>query len=336
MNKAQLSKPIMRNIIAFCLMLLPFSGFAEVNWLFQIGGMYRNQYGSSNGLLEKASTYDASTGLFLQIPLSNSKPFFIETGLGYHRKLVISQFGEYDFRSGNFQDIINEYGAYYYGQYFDYGYRDIIELPVKFGYKLKLNEKNSFFFAAGPYAGADFNSDYYAGVNASVAFRHRSMSFGFQWQNPVFYNGPKDYYTNSFQVTIGINFRIGKINTDALLTGLNATSAVLGTMTDTYMQYQDMRNQANGDYSSDDSSYSTGSSSGSGSSSGGKGFSLSEQQAYNRDKATYERYDSELAKFFAGNAPNYDKAGAQRKMKQLREKWEKKGKSWTKVPNETR
>ena len=69
-----------------------------------------------------------------------------------------------------------------------------------------------------------------------------------------------------------------------------------------------------------------------------KGFSLSEQTSYNRDKRTYESYDSQLSSHFAGNAvmsqSSVDKA--QSEMKRLRSKWESRGKSFPHLPNEDR
>ncbi len=65
-------------------------------------------------------------------------------------------------------------------------------------------------------------------------------------------------------------------------------------------------------------------------------YNLSEQRAYNRDKSTYSKYDSMLSQAFAGNrkaSPNEIKSW-QNKMKQLRKKWEAKGKDFPHFPNE--
>ncbi len=67
-------------------------------------------------------------------------------------------------------------------------------------------------------------------------------------------------------------------------------------------------------------------------------YNLSEQQAYNSDKATYGKYDSMVAAALAGNRPA--KASEisewQKKMKKLREKWEDKGKLFPHSENEGR
>lgn len=72
--------------------------------------------------------------------------------------------------------------------------------------------------------------------------------------------------------------------------------------------------------------------------SSGSKYSMSEQNSYNSDKSTYAKYDSLLAQYFSGNREGSvsEMRDYQRKMKALREKWESKGKTWTKVENETR
>ena len=66
------------------------------------------------------------------------------------------------------------------------------------------------------------------------------------------------------------------------------------------------------------------------------GFSLSEQTSYNRDKKTYDRYDSQIAAHLAGNQvmsqSSFD--NAKQKMKSLRAKWEARGKSFPHSSNE--
>lgn len=66
--------------------------------------------------------------------------------------------------------------------------------------------------------------------------------------------------------------------------------------------------------------------------------SISEQTSYNRDKKTYERYDSQLASHFAGNQTMNSSSvkNAQSNMRSLRLKWENKGKSFPHSSNEDR
>ncbi len=65
---------------------------AQVNWQFQIGGMYSDRR-------ENGGTLDASGALLLQIPIKKS--FFIETGLGWRYKYVLSQSYMNDGNSGD-------------------------------------------------------------------------------------------------------------------------------------------------------------------------------------------------------------------------------------------
>lgn len=75
-----------------------------------------------------------------------------------------------------------------------------------------------------------------------------------------------------------------------------------------------------------------------GKSAGGKHNDMSEHQSYNADKSTYSRYDSMLSQAFAGNreASVSEIRQWQKKMKDLRTKWEKKGKSFPHSANEDR
>lgn len=68
----------------------------------------------------------------------------------------------------------------------------------------------------------------------------------------------------------------------------------------------------------------------------GNKYNISEQQSYNRDKSTYQKYDGMLSAAFAGNrsASESEIKSWQSKMKNLREKWEKKGRDFPHFPNE--
>ena len=67
-------------------------------------------------------------------------------------------------------------------------------------------------------------------------------------------------------------------------------------------------------------------------------YNLSEQRAYNADKSTYNKYDSMLSQVFAGNrnASASEIKSWQLKMKNLRNKWETKGKSFPHSTNENK
>lgn len=65
-------------------------------------------------------------------------------------------------------------------------------------------------------------------------------------------------------------------------------------------------------------------------------YDLAEQRAYNQDKSTYSKYDGMLSHAFAGtrNVSPSEIKSWQNKMKQLRKKWEAKGKNFPHFPNE--
>lgn len=63
---------------------------------------------------------------------------------------------------------------------------------------------------------------------------------------------------------------------------------------------------------------------------------ISEQRSYNQDKSTYSKYDGMLSQAFAGNrnASQSEIKSWQNKMKQLRKKWESRGKDFPHSSNE--
>lgn len=75
-----------------------------------------------------------------------------------------------------------------------------------------------------------------------------------------------------------------------------------------------------------------------GSSSKTEKYDLNEQVSYNRDKKTYSQYDSQLSAHFAGNRTmsTWSVSDAQKKMRDLRQKWVDRGKSFPKSANEDR
>lgn len=307
-------------------MLTSINAAAQVNWQFQIGGMYSKKYGMYS-LDEKSGSGELSGTILLQIPVKQQ--FFIETGLGWRHKLVLCQAEDCKFDPDN-----------YNYKDFDSDFADFLELPIKAGYKLQLNEKNAFDFGFGPYLSLAFNkpecfnnSSFSAGLNASVAFRHRCMSFGVSWQNPIFKNGLNDYHRNSVTVTIGINFKGRKPNWDKIMDGLSVAGAVLEGATQVASAFtgNSVTSYNANDYDSTDSNHSNTS----GNKSIGKKYNIAEQQHCNSDKRVYEQYDSQLAMDEAGNRHmnDRDRKEVKRKMRALRLKWEAKGYSF---PHSTR
>lgn len=313
-------------ILTICL-----SAHSKVNWELQVGGMYREVYRAEyieHGDYSKGGRIEVLARLLLQIPVSKKVPFFIETGLGWHEKPVFAVAEGIKFPDD--KDYISSRDI-------DEKNGDFLMLPLKCGYKLKLNEKNSINFAAGPYIAAPFETVEFNrgfidfGLEASVEYRHRCMSFGVMWLNPIFINSQRNYYKNSINVTIGINFGFGKVNWEKVAAVMTAVSESTSTFVNNYNQYQQSVNGGSSYYESDSGS-SYGDSYSGNSSKGGNDFSLSEQTAYNRDKRTYSNYESQLSKIIYGNssASQSEIKNIRQKMKSLRLKWEKKGKSFPK------
>lgn len=324
-----------QGVVFVVVLLIALPAVGQVNWQFQLGGMFMKQYGGGEGLnytdgvVDKNNNLEGKAALLLQIPMSHRLPIFLETGLSFRSKIAISQEEGFKLDPKNF---------YYGDRDKAYSYRaDALEIPVKAGWKLRLNENNTFDFAAGPYVAAYFDKGLgdpvSVGVNLSAAFRHRCMSFGVEWQNPVFLNGLRDYNKNSFAVTVGINFKIGKVNLDKLANALEATSSVLSTASasmgseqaDSYNNYSDVEDEESSSTISRSTKKSTGKNTGK--SNDEKGFSLSEQTSYNNDKSTYAKWETYLLK---DNLSKKERDHAKDEMKRLRKKWEKRGKSWTK------
>ncbi len=314
---------------------------AEVNWRLQAGGMYQktwdfqkfSDYGSES--LDKCGDYNLGLGVFLQIPLGKTSPFFIETGLGWLYKPQLSVSEEFDFSSENF---VNNYPRS--KDYIDYGKVSILEIPVKFGYAYRLNKRSQLEFAVGPYISSavryEYGDTWGAGLVVSAAYRYRKMSYGISWENPVFYNGPRDQYRNTFQVTIGFNFGLGAMrrwNWDNILTGMEIVGGVMQSTANTMAAAGGSNSYDS--YSGSSSSSSSSSSSRSSASSGK--MSTSEYEAYKTDRRTYERYESQLASHYAGNQTMSAQSvqDAKKAMKRIREKWTKRGQNFTKSPYDT-
>lgn len=318
-------------------------GYAEVNWRFEIGGMYQRLWDFENfhegdEELKHKSGGNFGAGLYLQIPFGRTKSFFIETGFAALAKPMLEVVDGYEFSEREY--ISNPMLRNYVSQT---DLVTVLEIPVKFGYRYRLNEKSSLEASVGVYGSHHMEygeSPFAVGLTASVAYRYRIMSYGVSWQNPLFYNGVRDMYKNTFQVNIGINFSLGGMRNWDWETIGNVAGAMSNTLQETNNQINAMRanTSSQSDYSQGYSSGSKSSGSASGSGNSGKGFSASEQTSYNTDKRTYEMYDRQLASHFAGNQTMSESArkSMQQKMKGLRERWEKRGKSFPHSVNEDR
>lgn len=336
----------MKKIILLILAVLALSiaSDAKTNWRFYVGGMYNKGFNSTEWLdsydrptgfkssdeIPTAGSYNIMAGMDIQFSIKDR--FYIETGLNYRRTPYMrwESMSETDPFSGEV------YKWHYIGEDPNTDTeRNIISIPVRFGYRLVLNEHNEFQFGIGPYVGADFDNCYYVGLSPVVTYKHRALSLSFRWENPMFLNTSHNYFDNTVAFTVGVNFNGRKPNMDNIIMGMEIANQALSGANNVLGQMYG-NSGGSGSYSYDSDSSSSSRSSGSGSSD--NGFSVSEQQAYNRDKATYARYDSLLAAYFAGNSQMSvsEKNNMQSNMRRLREKWQARGKGWTKVANETR
>lgn len=314
-----------------------FSMHADINWQFQVGGMY--------GILPRyfAKMYDGqstnfNTGLMLQIPLKNDKQF-IETGLGYNARVTL-----FDNGVSSSQPHLEFAGM---GELY---------LPIKFGWQQRWQGTDCWKFSAGPYASAvlygprwdregnpiySYQSDYddydsknqgmHFGLELGTEYRWDTFSLGLSYRYPVFTVGE---FTNPWEgnlsLTLSINFgseRWADIGAVALAVG-----SIAGAAAEAYAVTQ------GGSSSYSNSAYSnssSGSSSRSKSDSDSK-YDLSEQQNFNADKKVYYSYETYIIQANSGNrsASASEINDWKSKMRQIRQKWAAKGKTITKSPHE--
>lgn len=297
---------------------------ARTNWRFYVGGMYAKEYtevGTINykNPLEKTGTYNIMAGMDIQFSLKEK--FYIETGLNY-RYAPYAQWEDED--SWN---PLSDY-RYLYG-----GHMHLLSVPVRFGYRLRMNENNSFEFGVGPYVAlrADGETQVSVGLSPVVTYKHRALSLSLRYENPVFYDGMRNELKNQFAFTIGVNFNGRSPNWDNIALGLEAAGSVLGTATEVMNTYYQSTNQ---EYSGSSESYSTGDSSNSGSSGSvndsSAGLSLSDARNLQRDRTTYFQMETNLIKALNGEDTSTSVSTYRQRMKSLREKWEKRGHGWQK------
>ncbi len=373
-----------KKILLFAIVVLASSSvFGQVTWYLQAGGMWgsngidkenifswgkdvimRDDDWNSRYCEEINKGYEIAAGLYMQIPVKADR-LFIDTGLGWRMKGVVSvrdcylpesePMYEYPF-DGNCK-ILNYQGRI-----------NFLELPIRFGYQLNLNKKNSFQFKLGPYVSyalgtlnksteahyfldghrrplpseSESLSPLSVGLSPSIMYKHRAFSIGATLNTPCFYNGLHDAKSTSFNLVIAVHlgstssWDLDAINDKlgSIADGLEAAGQVLDAVNNTYMQIQNYGDSESYE-SGSNSSGNTRVSGNSGSVSQNK-YNTAEQRQRNQDRRTYENYDSQLSSHFAGNQKMTPSSvtAAQNKMKQLRKKWEDKGYSFPKSANE--
>ena len=171
---------------------------AQVGLRFEAGGgpVFGWVDDSSFGSLKskKGIASQGMFGIFAEIPVSSSRPFLIETGLGIGGADDAFRYGDVKIDSHSF-----------------------LRLPVRFDYRLKLSNRTSLTFGLGPYFNWFLDSPKYmgdshaqVGLTPAVTFRYRKLSLGVSYYNPVIYNGPKDLNKSSLMMTMGLTFNLNK------------------------------------------------------------------------------------------------------------------------------
>lgn len=199
-----------------CIMLLPNAVAAQINYrIFMEVFRGRMLYEDNEETYTKGG---GGLGVLVQVPVDIAdKPLFIETGLQWMQRPIRFQTVHYS------RNIIDS---------------DFLELPVKIGYSKKFNEKNSLEFAFGAYVNYRLGSSstetiknrYELGISPAITFKHRAISLGISYRNPVFYKGYQDDFKNIFNFNIGINF--SSINWGAIGNVLSKAGDVMTTASD--------------------------------------------------------------------------------------------------------
>lgn len=308
---------------------------AWTNWRFYVGGMFSKNVEYGDHFLWKGekpegkiNSYNVFAGMDIQFSLREK--FFIETGINYRHIPYALKSEMYDWEDSN--------PPYFSVDSFE-EHDDLLSLPVRFGYRLFLNDENSFEFSLGPYAAYSMSQSYDSrlsvGLSPVITYKHRALSLSLRYENPVFVNGPRNYNTNQFAISIGINFKGRSPNWDNIARGLEIAGGVLNTAAAVYGTTSSYSGYSSSDYSSG-SSYST--DSGSSTSPPGKnkdkskdsdgGLSSSELIARNKDHATYNQIETNLIKALNGDDTGTTPSEYRARMRKLRVKWEKRGHGW--------
>ena len=287
---------------------------SEVFWEFQLGGMYMPRTTSymcegdkvvKNPNDSKQGTWNALGGFGLFIPLSSRVPLLIETGLRYRNAPIIN----YGKRDNTWVWVDPKVGR-----------GNFVELPLKLNYELRLNELNSFRFGLGAYGaymidGSEGNqTGLSVGIEPSVVFCHRGISFGLSYTNPLIYSAYKNKLGSNIALTFGIKFKSGAWK--YIGAGLGAVATLGATAAVAYQSSQDSSG-----YSSDSSSsYSSGSSS-----SGGSNYETMYRKWEKRAKEAFDSLDGH-----SGSAGTYQRnkkllRDAQKEMRSWRQKAYKAG-----------
>ena len=293
---------------------------AQVMWNLKGGIMQRSYYDEySIGWDEsdRDKRIDWMAGLELEIPLNEK--LNIETGLRYK-----------DHYSLTFPDL--EY---------NYDWREAmshIELPLRFTYKQPLGEYFSLHAGIGPYAsyalgddlGEKWHNNLQVGLEPSIAINWACLSLGVTYNIPCFYKGFDDENKPAVMATLGIRFKskAWKYIGAGLLAVATVGAGVAAVWPTSDGSSYSSSSYSSASYNSSSSSYSSASTSGTGNKSGNTTHTASEIQSKNVDARSYSNYESQLIKMNTYWEEQYNdsqRRNIQKKMKDIRTKWENRG-----------
>lgn len=197
--------------------------------------------------------YTLWAGLDIQFFIKDK--FIIETGLNYRMAPYAH------FETDNYNTITINGKQYKQEWLHESTWGNFASIPLRFGYHLTLNNKNSFDFCVGPYAAISLGTctnHIFVGISPVITYKHRAFSVSLHYENPVFCNGSNSHLGGQFAVTIGVNFGGRKPNWDNILTGLEIAGSVLSATSSAISTYQGSTSSYSGSSSSSTSSNTSG------------------------------------------------------------------------------
>lgn len=186
----------------------------------------------------------------------------------------------------------------------------------------------AIFFSNGDILISEFQNGNRTGINVYLEHDGNWLSESVKDGNSSFISSSREYasYVEGSKSEWNAGWK-------KALGSLKDWSAALGELS---AQLGNIAQNSNSGYSGGYQSSSSSNNSAQPGKSSGKVNDMSEQRAYNQDKSTYSKYDGMLSQVFAGNrdASPGEIRTWQNKMKQLRKKWEARGRSFPHFPNE--
>lgn len=224
----------LRSILTF-IFVLSFTQIskAETYWNLQIGGMYDHiDYDDSNKI-----DWFAEFGPSFQLSKTN---FVFEPTLRYHMKYYVSRLSDWDC---------------------EYGYGNMIELPLKMSYDLHIGEKSFFRIGVAPYLSYVLTSpigysdnNLHIGLEPSLSFHYKNFNIGVSYSNPCIYKGWNNENRNCVLATIGVRFDSGTleaVGAGALAVAVVTASAYAESQSNNNDSYNTVSNQSTTTYIDD-------------------------------------------------------------------------------------